>query len=170
MTDFELDFHEIQSCSTNFRKELVNRLTNAISANKCTESYVVYFTVNIINSPFVDADRVCLRGDRGRLVAKVVYHKSEGRWFDPSWCHWIFHWHKFECIGTEYRQSGSILTRTTLFFENLNKNTGDRGGTVVKVLCHKSEGRWFDPSWCQWIFHWHKILPISLLPWGRLSL
>jgi len=30
---------------------------------------------------------------------------------------------------------------------------GDRGGTVVKVLCYKSEGRWFDPSWCQWIFH-----------------
>jgi len=25
---------------------------------------------------------------------------------------------------------------------------GDRGGTVVKVLCYKSEGRWFDPSWC----------------------
>jgi len=21
---------------------------------------------------------------------------------------------------------------------------GDRGGTVVKVLCYKSEGRWFD--------------------------
>jgi len=30
-----------------------------------------------------------------------------------------------------------------------------RGSTVVKVLCYKSEGRWFDPSWCQWIFHWH---------------
>jgi len=27
---------------------------------------------------------------------------------------------------------------------------GDRGGTVVKVLCYKSEGRWFDPSWCHW--------------------
>jgi hypothetical protein len=25
-------------------------------------------------------------------------------------------------------------------------NHGDRGGTVVKVLCYKSEGRWFDPS------------------------
>jgi len=25
----------------------------------------------------------------------------------------------------------------------------DRGGTVVKVLFYKSEGRWFDPSWCQ---------------------
>ena len=29
----------------------------------------------------------------------------------------------------------------------------DRGSTVVKVLCYKSEGRWFDPSCCQWIFH-----------------
>jgi len=32
---------------------------------------------------------------------------------------------------------------------------GVRGGTVVKVLCYKSEGRWLDPSWCQWIFHSH---------------
>jgi len=30
--------------------------------------------------------------------------------------------------------------------------SGDRGGTVVKVLCYKSEGRWFDPSWCHWNF------------------
>ena len=26
------------------------------------------------------------------------------------------------------------------------------GGTVVKALCYKSEGRWFDPSWCHWNF------------------
>ena len=38
------------------------------------------------------------------------------------------------------------------------------GSTVVKVLCYKSESRWFDSSWCQWIFHWHKILPIALRP------
>ena len=31
----------------------------------------------------------------------------------------------------------------------LTKN-GDRSSTVVKVLCYKSEGRWFDPSWCHW--------------------
>jgi hypothetical protein len=32
---------------------------------------------------------------------------------------------------------------------------GDRGSTVVKILRYKSEGRWFDPRWCQF-FHWHK--------------
>ena len=30
--------------------------------------------------------------------------------------------------------------------------SSDRGGTVVKVLCYKLEGRWFDPSWCHWNF------------------
>ena len=24
--------------------------------------------------------------------------------------------------------------------------------THLKVLCYKSERRWFDPSWCQWDF------------------
>ena len=28
----------------------------------------------------------------------------------------------------------------------------DHGGTVVKVLCYKSEGRWFDPNWYNWNF------------------
>ena len=23
---------------------------------------------------------------------------------------------------------------------------------MVKALCYKSEGRWFDPSWCHWNF------------------
>jgi len=47
---------------------------------------------------------------------------------------------------------------------------GDRSSTVVKVLCYKFEGGWFDPSWCQCIFHWHNILPIALWPWGRQPL
>jgi hypothetical protein len=31
---------------------------------------------------------------RGSTVVKVLRYKSEGRWFDPRWCHGIFHWHK----------------------------------------------------------------------------
>ena len=37
-------------------------------------------------------------------------------------------------------------------FQCTHSNGGDRGGTVVKVLCYKSEGRWFDSRWCHWNF------------------
>jgi hypothetical protein len=33
-------------------------------------------------------------GDHGDTVVKVLHYKSEGCWFDPRWCHGIFHWHK----------------------------------------------------------------------------
>ena len=41
---------------------------------------------------------------------------------------------------------GHVSVSTFLFI--LLTGQGDRGSTVVKVLCYKSEGRWFDPSWC----------------------
>ena len=28
--------------------------------------------------------------ERGSTVVKVLCYNSEGRWFDPSWCHWNF--------------------------------------------------------------------------------
>jgi hypothetical protein len=33
---------------------------------------------------------VDISGDRGSTVVKVLRYKSEGRWFDPRWCHGIF--------------------------------------------------------------------------------
>jgi len=33
-------------------------------------------------------------------------------------------------------------------FLMLNLVLGDSSNTVVKALCYKQEGRWFDPSWC----------------------
>jgi len=30
---------------------------------------------------------IIIIGDSGDTVVKVLYYKSEGRWFDPNWCH-----------------------------------------------------------------------------------
>jgi len=50
-------------------------------------------------------------------------------------------------------QGNSWLSFPQEINTNFINTLGDRGSTVVKVLCYKSEGRWFDCSWCQWIFH-----------------
>ena len=39
-----------------------------------------------------------------------------------------------------------------LGFSNLPVTEEDRGGTVVKVLYYKLEGRWFDSRWRHWNF------------------
>jgi hypothetical protein len=45
--------------------------------NVCT---MIYFILYNITSE-----------DSGSTVVKVLRYKSEGRWFDPRWCHGIFH-------------------------------------------------------------------------------
>jgi len=54
---------------------------------------------------------------------------------------------KFICANQRQKSKvHSLITSCTTIYR------GDRGSTVFKVLRYKSEGRWFDPSWCQWIF------------------
>jgi len=38
------------------------------------------------------------------------------------------------------------LFHNKFYFMPLHVSSGDRGSTVVKVLCYNSEGRWFDVS------------------------
>ena len=45
---------------------------------------------------------------------------------------------------------GDVPVNGTLYY--IVPVFGDRGGTVVKVLCYKSAGRWFDSRWCPWSF------------------
>ena len=42
--------------------------------------------------------------------------------------------------------------KVSYFPLSIMTHLGDRNGTVVKVLCYKSEGRWFDSRWCHWNF------------------
>jgi hypothetical protein len=58
-----------------------------------------------------------------------------------------------------YQQANSITSSphntkkllTYYIFRSTFKQR-DSGSTVVKVLCYKSEGRWFDSRWCHWNF------------------
>jgi hypothetical protein len=55
-----------------------------------------------------------------------------------------------------YREKKTQFVFSNLFPENRTVyermwGTAD-GGTVVKVLRYKSEGRWFDSRWCHWNF------------------
>ena len=61
---------------------------------------------------------------------------------------------------TRYSTSCSIFPRPYSYtsapylfiYHRLLAVDGDRGCTVVKVLCCKSEGRWFDSICCHWNF------------------
>jgi len=52
--------------------------------------------------------------------------------------------HKYQNITHKYWNDFSFCC--------LRLYNGDRGSTVVKALCYKSEGRWFDSRWCHWNF------------------
>ena len=48
-----------------------------------------------------------------------------------------------------------LIALYRIMFENIRRSTsikGDRGGTVVKVLCYKLVGSWFNSRWCHWNF------------------
>jgi len=59
-------------------------------------------------------------------------------YLDSQWCGSSI----LKTVMKSGNNSVTIIIITTIYYN------GDRGSTVVKVLCYKSEGRWFDPSWC----------------------
>jgi len=89
------------------------------------------------------------------LLVSHLHHKGLG--------------HIFQLLHQTSQYKGIWVAKNHHFISVSTHTAGDCGSKVVKVLCFNSEGCWFDPSWCQWIFHWHKILLITLWPWGRLK-
>ena len=58
----------------------------------------------------------------------------------------------FQVVASSFEQFLAQLSKLILCYVDFISSTsvlGDRGSTVVKELCYKSEDRWFDPTWCQ---------------------
>ena len=68
-------------------------------------------------------------------LSVFIVHQNLPRMFRPIYiiqlCHHIF---------------------SKLLIYIMYRNMRDRGSAVVKVLCYKSESRWFDSKWCHWNF------------------
>ena len=58
----------------------------------------------------------------------------------------------FTPIKNNRQNYSSVLYTFTNKYIQSYTFIGHRGGTVVKVLCYKSEGRWFDSRWFHWTF------------------
>jgi len=56
------------------------------------------------------------------------------------------------CTEPQCLYNGALYLYLYLFMA-IHEVTGDRVSTVFKVLYYKSEGRWFEPSLFQWVFH-----------------
>ena len=54
--------------------------------------------------------------------------------------------------GNNQKYVAQITASLFRVYSSTPYSWGDRGGTVLKVLCYKSEGNWFDPRWCHWNF------------------
>ena len=51
-------------------------------------------------------------------------------------------------VELEQKKKDTSNYAVTFNVTELIRISGDRGSTVVKILCYKSEGRWFDSRWC----------------------
>jgi hypothetical protein len=65
-------------------KRKMSQVAKGKFINECIKQ-----TIQLIKIQFVTSTKSL--GDRGSSVVKVLRYKSEGRCFDPRWCHGIFH-------------------------------------------------------------------------------
>ena len=64
----------------------------------------------------------------------------------------LFSWEQKSFFFFFKKRAASNLFHRRWHIYRTTLRVGDRCSTVVKALCYKSEGRWFDSSWRHWNF------------------
>jgi hypothetical protein len=89
------------------------------------------------------SDKYCRENQNTHFIFSNFFRKS-----------WRF-WENVEkyCRVGQATEENVIQRMRFTFWKTKATDTGTADGdTVVKVLCYKSEGRWFDSGWCHWNF------------------
>ena len=88
--------------------------------------------------------------EKNMLIEFLVCLWKLGEWRDVEWL--MVGASNMDLIRMLYACVPVICLLITGKIYSGADNRGDPCGTVVKALCYKSEGHWFDPSWCHWNF------------------
>ena len=86
--------------------------------------------------------------DQSSLNITLCCSADNYRRFGRNCCHHIVCDKDF--IGAKKNSIKAVWTAQ--IFGQVYFRIANCGRTVVKVLCYKSEGRWFDSKWCHWNF------------------
>ena len=120
-----------------------------------------FFPHSLMNSKTFGKKLLIIHSLFAGLLARSQYpegpatgHLSTGfSWFPCVYKRMLRWFPTLQVATTGYSYSHPELNFLDPYFifMCMHYNHCHRSGTVVKVLCYKSLGRWFDSRWC----HWH---------------
>jgi len=119
--------------------------------------FLLHYTDRCLDVTSILLDLECTFAQGGRLLVTKTKHQSDGI---PQLAGRtgltefpIYSVNFFTTLGmTCICVAASKCSRNHFISEKYKTVQRDRGSTVVKVLCYKSEGHWFDPRWYHWNF------------------
>ena len=123
----------------------------------------LHVSLQMIKAPVVSDWSNIMNRKRFENVISVTWQKFTSVWnslYKAKSFHLQAMWHLithftlyiFRVINTYKSKIYFQLVALVHIYKTATPTRADRGSALVKVLCYKSEGRWFDPSWSHWNF------------------